>query len=77
MTNTWNKTSLRTILSKYKLKKIYNANEFSLFYKGLPKNTSHMIGEKCSDGQHSKARLTGVAAASAAGDKLPIFVIGK
>ena len=36
-----------------------------------------MKGEKCSGGKHSKVRLTGVAAASAAGEKLPIFVIGK
>ena len=33
--------------------------------------------EKCSGGKHSKVRLTGMAAAGAAGEKLPIFVIGK
>ena len=36
-----------------------------------------MKGEKCSGGKHSKVQLTGMAAASAAGEKLPIFVIGK
>ena len=33
--------------------------------------------EKCSGSKHSKVRLTGMAAAGAAGEKLPIFVIGK
>ena len=36
-----------------------------------------MKGEKCSGGKHSKVQLTGMATASAAGEKLPIFVIGK
>ena len=36
-----------------------------------------MKGEKCSGGKHSKVRLTGMAAASATGEKLPMFVIGK
>ena len=36
-----------------------------------------MKGEKCSGGKHNKVRLTGMAAASAAGEKLPIFAIGK
>ena len=37
----------------------------------------HVKGKKCSGGKHSKVWLTGMAAASAAGEKLPIFVIGK
>ena len=36
-----------------------------------------MKGENCSGGKYSKVRLTGMAAASAAGEKLPMFVIGK
>ena len=36
-----------------------------------------MKGEKCSGSKDSKVRLTGMAAASAAGEKLPIFVIDK
>ena len=35
-----------------------------------------MKGEKCG-GKHSKVRFTGMAAASVAGEKFPIFVIGK
>ena len=36
-----------------------------------------MKGENCSGGKYSKVRLTGMAAASAAGEKLPMFVIDK
>ena len=77
MTNAWNETSLPKTLSRYKLEDIYNANEFGLFYQGLPKKTLHMKGEKYSGGKHSKVRLTGMAAAGAAEEKLPIFIIGK
>ena len=33
--------------------------------------------ESCIGGKHSKVRLTGMAAANAVGEKLPMFVIGK
>ena len=66
-----------TILSRYKLKDLYNADEFGLFYQGLLKKTLHMKNEKCSAGKHSKFWQTGMAATSAAGEKLSIFVIGK
>ena len=36
-----------------------------------------MQGEKCRGSKHSKVRLTGMAATSAAGEKFPIFAIGK
>ena len=39
--------------------------------------TLHLKGEKCIGGKYSKVRLTGMAAASATGEKLPMFVIGK
>ena len=77
MTAAWKETSMPTILSRYKLKDIYNADDFGLFYQGLPKKTLHLKGEKCSGGKYSKVRLTGMAAASASGEKLPMFVIGK
>ena len=77
MTNAWNETSLPTILSTYKLKDIYNADEFGLFYQELPKKTLHTKNEKCSGGKNSKVRLTGMTAASAAGEKLPMFIAGK
>ena len=81
MTNASNKTSLPTVLSRYKLKDIYNADEFGLFYQGLSNKTLHMKGKKCSGSEHSKVWLNGVLAVSAAGEKLPIFafhvVIGR
>ena len=77
MTGSWEETSLPTILSRFEMKDIYNADEFGLFFQGLPKKTLHMKGEKCSGGKHSKVRLTGMAAASAVGEVLPMFVIGK
>ena len=77
MTNAWNETSLPIILSRCKLKDIYNADEFSLFYPGLPNKTLHMKGEKRSGDKHDKVRLTGMAAVRTDGEELPIFVIGK
>ena len=77
MTASWSETYLPTILSKYKLKNIYNANEFGLFYQGLPDKSLHCKGERCSVGKHSKVRLTGMAAGNVTGEKVPLFVIGK
>ena len=36
-----------------------------------------MQGEKCRGSKHSKVRLPGMTAASAAREKCPIFAIGK
>jgi len=73
----WNETTLPTLLSNYGLKDIYNADEFGLFYQCLPDKSYQLKSEKCSGGKHSKIRITGLAAANAVGDKLPMFVIGK
>ena len=62
----WEETTLPTILARYQLKNIFNADEFGLFYKAL-----------CSDGKHSKVGLTGMAVSNALGEKIPMFVIGK
>ena len=77
MIASWYETSLPTLLSQYKLEDIYNADEFGLFYQCLPNKTFHLKSDKCSGGKHSKIRITGLAAANAVGDKLPMFVIGK
>ena len=74
MTAPWNKTTLPTLLSK--LEDIFNADEFGLFYQFLLSETYHLSGEKCSGGKNSKVRLTGMAAASATGENLEMFVIG-
>ena len=54
---------------------IYNADEFGLFYKALPDKSLHLKSEKYR--RQAQVRLTGLAAANAEGDKLPMFVIGK
>ena len=50
MTAAWKETCLPTILSKYELRDIYNADEFGLFDTCLPDKTFHLKGEKCSGG---------------------------
>ena len=77
MVNAWKKTLLPTLLSSYDLKDIYNADEFGLFYICMTNKTCQLKSEKCSGGKLSKVRITGMAAANAVGDKIPIFVIGK
>ncbi|XP_057305268.1 tigger transposable element-derived protein 4-like [Hydractinia symbiolongicarpus] len=77
MTAPWSETTLPTILSRYPLEDIFNADEFGLFFQCLPNKTLHMKGDKCSGGKHSKVRLTGLAAGNASGERLPMFVIGK
>ena len=49
-------TRLPTILSRYPLENIFNADEFGLFYQCLPNKTLHLKGAKCSGGRHSKVR---------------------
>ena len=73
----WNETTLPTLLSKYDLKDIFNADEFGLFYQCLPYKTYPFKGKKCSGGRNSKVRLTVIAAGNVIGEKLPIFAIGK
>ena len=77
MTRCSEETSLPTILPRFHLKDIYNADEFGLFYQGLPNKTLHRKGEKCSGGKYSKVRLIGMTATSATGEKPPLVVIGK
>ena len=72
-----NETTLPILLSNYKLEDIFNADEFGFFYQCLPSKTYHLSGKKCSGGKNSKVRLRGMAAASATGEKLEIFVIVK
>ena len=77
MTAPWNEATLQTLLSNYNLEDTFNADEFGLFYQCLPSKTYHLSGEKCSGGKSSKVRLIGMAAASATGEKLETFGIGK
>ena len=70
-------TTLPTILSKYDLNKIYNVYEFGLFYRAQSNKSLHLKNENCVGGKHSKLCLTGLTAANAVREKLPLFVIGK
>ena len=45
ITAAWKETSLPTILSRYELKDIYNADEFGLSFQRLPKKTLHLKSE--------------------------------
>ena len=69
MVNVWSETSLPTLL--------YNYDVFGLFYQCVPNKTYQLKSEKCSGGKLSKVRITGMASANAAGDKILMFVIGK
>ena len=73
----WNETIIPILLSNYDLENIYNADEFGLFYQCLPDKSYQLKTEKCSSGKHSKISITGLTAASAIGNKLPMFVNGK
>ena len=76
----WEQTTLPTILSRYELNQIYNADELGLFYRVQPNKSLHLKNEYCVGGKHSKLRLTGLTAANVGekvGEKLPLFVIGK
>ena len=61
MTAGWEETTLSTILARYQVKDIFNADEFGLFYEALPSKSLHFRGKRCSGGKHSKVRLTGMA----------------
>ena len=77
MESTWLETALPTLLSKFSLADIYNADEFGFMYATLPSVTLHFNNETCKGGKLSKSRLTGLVAASATGNKLPLLIIGK
>ena len=77
VTAPWKETVLPTLLSRYELKDIYNADEFGLFYQCLSNRPLHLKGERCAGGKYGKMRLTGTSAGNAVGEMLPLFVIGK
>ena len=69
MTASWAQTHLPTILSRYDLRDIYNADESGSFYQQLPTKSFHLKGEWCAGRKFSKVRLTGLAAGNAACEK--------
>ena len=77
MTAPWEETALSTILARYQLKDIFNADEFGLFYEALTSKSLHFRGKHCSGEKLTKVRLTGMTASNALGEKIPMFYIGK
>ena len=67
MTASWKESTLPTILSNYKLRDTYIADEFGFFYKAVPDKSLHLKSDKCIDGKHRKIWLTGLTAANAVG----------
>ena len=53
------------------------ADEFGLFFQALSNRTLELKDEKFTGGKHIKVRLTGMSAATATGEKLPLLLIGK
>ena len=54
MTGPREETTLPTILARYQLKDIFNADEFGLFYQALPSKSFHFQGKHFSGGKQSK-----------------------
>ena len=77
MKASWELVHLPTILSRYKVRDIYNADEFGIFYQQLPTKTFDLKSEGCIGEKFSKVCLMGLAAGNGTGEKLPMLVIGK
>ena len=77
MVTPWEQTTLPTILSKYELNQICNADEFGLFYCAWPNKSLHLKNENCVGSKHTQLHLAGLTAANAVGEKLPLFAIRK
>ena len=59
------------------MKDTFIADEFGIVFQQNPTKALHLKG-KCGTGdKHSQVRLAGLAAGTAAGEKLPVFIIGK
>ena len=63
-------------MSKYDLHQIYTG-EFGLSYRAQSNKSLYLKNENCVGSKYRKLRMTGLTAANAVGEKLPLFVIGK
>ena len=73
----WIEENKETFLN-YLPKDIFNADETGLFYRMLPSQTVHHVGEACHGGKLSKERITVLLCANWDGsEKLTPLVIGK
>ena len=66
-----------TICAGYEPKDIFNADETGVFFRTLPDRSLVVKGDSCKGGKRAKDRITALIACSAAGEKLPLLVIGK
>lgn len=73
----WKEERLPEIQRNFQRKDIFNADECGLFWKVMPDRTLSFKKDKCSGGKKSKERITVVVGASAMGEKLPLWIIGK
>lgn len=77
MTDRWFTKDLPDLLTSFEPEDIYNCDETGLFFRCLPSRTLAFKGDQCKGGKIPKERLTVLITASMAGEKLPLFVIGK
>ena len=75
--NYWLATTLSVILAEFAPSDIFNSDETGLFWCTIPKHKLTFKGQQCKGGKQSKARITVLVAASMAGEKLPVLVIGR
>ena len=47
MTAPWEEITLSTILARYLLNDLFNADEFGLFYEALPSKSLHFRSKRC------------------------------
>ena len=77
MTLLWEETALPTILARYQLRDIFNADGFGLFYEALTSKSLHFQGKQCSGKKHRKMRLIEMTASNTLGEKILMFYMGK
>lgn len=70
------KSKLPNLLKEYTPEDQFNADEFALLYRQMPRKSLVVKGEKCAGGKLAKERLTVLACCSSTGEKLKPLVIG-
>ncbi len=71
------RSNFESYVDGFRPENIFNADECGLFFKALPNRSLVIKGDKCKSGKQSKVRVSILLAASATGEKLKPFVIGK
>lgn len=71
------RANIESFVNGFRHEDIFNADECGLLFMALPDRSLAIKGDKCKSGKKSKVRLSILLAASATGEKLRPFVIGK